>query len=447
MKCSGCCNLEVGCILRFERLRAFESTTERSIPMARVPASKQTRKRLEELFDGRGAAEGARGELVKLAARLIVEEALEEEVEDVIGRGYYQHGDGSGGQRNGYRSGRLNKAEGRIEYAVPQVRGTREPFRSAVRSAGQSYRGARAAGDRDVRARALGRDIEAAFTDGNGQSLLSKSAVSQITERLWADYQSFAGRELGEHRLIYLFLDGIAERLHLGQPREAVLAAWGITAGGEKVLLGLCPGTKEDTASAREFLCDLKGRNLNDPVLVVSDGAPGLRRALEEVFPRSLRQRCLAHRMRNLEGKVPAERWREVKAQALAAYTAASPMLAGLAKEEFVQRFERELPSATACFLDDFEACTAHLRLPIAHRKAIRTTNLLERLFGEERRRTKVIPHAFGERAVLKLMYAALIRAAERWRGIKITELDRRQLQTIRSELDRAHAERTAPAV
>jgi putative transposase len=72
---------------------------------------------------------------------------------------------------------------------------------------------------------------------------------------------------------------------------------------------------------------------------------------------------------------------------------------------------------------------------------------MLERLFGEERRRTKVIPHAFGERAVLKLMYAALIRAAERWRGLRMTEFERRQLTAIRSELNRAHAERTAPIV
>ncbi len=73
-------------------------------------------------------------------------------------------------------------------------------------------------------------------------------------------------------------------------------------------------------------------------------------------------------------------------------------------------------------------------------------TYLLERLFGEERRRTKIIPHAFGERAVLKLMYAALIRAAERWRGIRTTEFERRQLKAIHNELDCAHAERTAPA-
>jgi putative transposase len=99
-----------------------------------------------------------------------------------------------------------------------------------------------------------------------------------------------------------------------------------------------------------------------------------------------------------------------------------------------VHTYERELPAATSCFLDDFAACIAHLKLPLTHRKATRTTNLLERLFGEERRRSKVIPHAFGERAVLKLMYAAVMRASESWRGIKITEL--RQLTLLRTELN-----------
>src|SRR5438094_10513786 len=97
-----------------------------------------------------------------------------------------------------------------------------------------------------------------------------------------------------------------------------------------------------------------------------------------------------------------------------------------------------------ACLEDDFEACIAHLRFPLAHRRAIRTTNLLERL-GEERRRTKVIPHAFGERAVLKLMYAALIRAAERWRGIRISEFEQRQLKAIREEIDTDFTARNAP--
>jgi putative transposase len=98
-----------------------------------------------------------------------------------------------------------------------------------------------------------------------------------------------------------------------------------------------------------------------------------------------------------------------------------------------------------ACLDDDFEACIAHLRFPLGHRRAVCTTNLLERLFGEERRRTKVIPHAFGERAVLKLMYAALIRAAERWRWIKIAEFEQRQLNAIRGELDAQFTTRNAP--
>ena len=77
----------------------------------------------------------------------------------------------------------------------------------------------------------------------------------------------------------------------------------------------------------------------------------------------------------------------------------------------------------------------------------IRTTNLLERLFLEARRRTKVVPHAFGERPVLKLLYAAVIRAADRWRGLTIGELEQRQLRAIREELNHAHAQRVAPAV
>jgi putative transposase len=105
------------------------------------------------------------------------------------------------------------------------------------------------------------------------------------------------------------------------------------------------------------------------------------------------------------------------------------------------------LPSAIACFEDDFEACIAHLRMPVTHRRAIRTTNLLERLFVEERRRLKIIPNAFGERPVLKLMFGAMIRAAERWRAIKITDFERRQMAAVRQELDQEYeAAIAAPA-
>lgn len=165
------------------------------------------------------------------------------------------------------------------------------------------------------------------------------------------------------------------------------------------------------------------------------------------MFPRSLRQRCLAHKIRNLQSKVPEEVWRELKGAALAAYQAGSPQVAQMLKNDFAARYERDYPSATTCFLEDFGACIAHLQLPISHRRSTRTTNMLERLFGEERRRTKVIPHAFGERAVLKLMYAALIRASETWKNIVITQFELRQLEQLREHLNERHLERTAPVV
>src|SRR5438477_10987804 len=88
------------------------------------------------------------------------------------------------------------------------------------------------------------RDIEAAFRDASGGSVLSRTAVSQVTERLWQEYEAFAGRDLSEFSVAYLFVDGVAERLHAGLLREAVLCAWGITDDGQKVLLHLAPGTK-----------------------------------------------------------------------------------------------------------------------------------------------------------------------------------------------------------
>ena len=131
---------------------------------------------------------------------------------------------------------------------------------------------------------------------------------------------------------------------------------------------------------------------------------------------------------------------RSSKVRAQAVYQAPSRAIAARATAAgVVADYGRKYDTAVACFMDDFEACIAHLRFPVTHRRAIRTTNLLERLFVEERRRLKIIPNAFGERAVLKLMFGALIRAAERWRSVKVTEFERRQLTSVRKELDQEY--------
>ena len=107
--------------------------------------------------------------------------------------------------------------------------------------------------------------------------------------------------------------------------------------------------------------------------------------------------------------------------------------------------YQAEFPTATACLLDDFEAYIAHLRMPVQHRKMIRTTSLLKRLFVEQRRRMKIIPNAWGEKPVLKLMFPARIRAGEKWRPIGITGFERRQMQAIREELHVQYRTTTAP--
>jgi transposase-like protein len=414
----------------------------------RVPSSERTSQKIRELIQELEEGDGLE-ELLHLAVRRIIEETLEAEVSDVLGRGHYERRRvGQTGYRNGSRAARVKSAEGPIDYWAPQVTGTDEPFRSKIRPELEKRTPALEDLAVEMYARGLStRDIEATFRGEDGRSLLSRTAVSEVTEQLWEEYEAFATRDLSEFQLLYLFVDGVAERLHTGQRREMVLCAWGITDEGEKLLLHLSPGTKEDTASCKAFFQDLKRRGLEDPLLVVTDGAPGLIRAVEECFPRAERQRCLAHRMRNLASKISEPDWSDFRAHAKACYEAPSQEVSRVLRNELVRRYEKTFPAAVQCFLDDFEACIAHLRFPVKHRRLIRTTNLLERLFLEERRRMKAVVHAFGERAVLKLMYAALIRSAESWRGITITAFEARQLSVIQEELDDSHQRRQAPAV
>ena len=390
-----------------------------------------------------GTAAG-RSELVRLALRRIVEEALEGEVSDARGRERYERGDGEkAGYLNGDRPGKVKTAEGVVDYSAPQY--ARALHLERAGRAFGTHAGTRTAGGRALRARPVDgrhrghvrrRDGQTASVAGGGERD-HREAVGRVRRLLQA--------YLSEHTIVYLFVDGIAERLRPGQRREAVLAAWGIGEDGRKSLLGLMAGSKEDVETVRAFFQDLRARGLGDPLLVVSDGGPGIIRAIEECFPRSARQRCLAHRMRNLAAKVPADPWPEFKARATACYQAPSRTIARQLAAGIRADYGDVLPSALACFEDDFEACIAHLRLPVTHRRFARTTNLLERLFVEERRRLKIIPNGFGEKPVLKLMFGALIRAAERWRGLRFTEFELRQIAAVRKDLDHEYQISTTP--
>jgi transposase-like protein len=200
------------------------------------------------------------------------------------------------------------------------------------------------------------------------------------------------------------------------------------------VFLSLQLGNRESDEAWRDFLRDLAARGLAAPLTVTADGAPGLLRAVAECWPRSLRLRCWVHKARNVEAKVPAARWPEVKAHLYAVRDAATRATAEVAVQDFLARYGRELPSAGACLSEDLDALLGHLALPWRHRKTVRSTNLCERSFVEERRRSKTLPRFFTERSCLKLVYATLIRAATLWRKVPISAMEVEQLKLLYQE-------------
>ena len=138
--------------------------------------------------------------------------------------------------------------------------------------------------------------------------------------------------------------------------------------------------------------------------------------------------------MRNVLDKLPNSAREEVKAWLGSVRDAPTPEVGQQAAAEMIARFEAQYPAAMKSFADDLDASLAHLRVPVAHRRYVRATNLIERSFVEERRRTKVIPRFFTERSCLKLAFGALERASRRWQRVTITELKQRQLELLRKD-------------
>ncbi len=140
------------------------------------------------------------------------------------------------------------------------------------------------------------RDIEDAFRAEDGTSLLSRSAVSEITDRLWESYEAFLAKDLSGLSIHYLFCDAVFESLRRHGAKEAVLVCWGIDADGHKHLLHIGLGNKESEACWTEFFHHMTRRGLRQPTSVTSDGAPGLVNAIKAIFGSSIRIRCWFHR-------------------------------------------------------------------------------------------------------------------------------------------------------
>ncbi len=399
------------------------------------PSTRISKEILTLLQNGCEESEDLLSLLINKSVRKIIQEVLEQEIADYLGRDYFERKSSSRkGYRNGYEFKKLKTAEGPLRIDVPQLRNTDSPYRSALLQQ-MSHRTPeleRLATEMYVRGLST-RDIQDTFTDDNGTCLISKDGVSQITESLSEEYDRFCQRDLSSYDVVYLFVDGVYEslRLTLGA-KEAILCAWGILADGRKMLFHISLGNKESYDSWNDFFRNMISRGLRMPLLVVSDGAPGLTKAIDDCFPKSKRQRCLVHKLRNIANKQPQAGINELMPKIKNCYYQNDRKLAIMAATEIIDQYADVYPAAIKCFQDDIDSCLTHMEFPAGHSRYIRTTNLIERCFEEQKRRTKVIPRFLDEKSCLKLVYSTLIRVSEKWRRISMNEFELVLLKKLR---------------
>lgn len=407
--------------------------------MEKVAPSARFRAELEQALAGVGADEDPIETVGRLGARLILQQALEDEVSEFLGRGRYERAGEPVSHRNGYEPRTVRTTSGPIKLERPRVRdASKLGFESKVLGKGVARTHALESLVISGFLRGLStRDIEAALEEVFEEPVASKSTVSRICEDTRERYRQWCRRRLDEHDLVYLFCDAIYLKLRPDDtPAEGVLVCWGVTLQGRKVLLGLALGSRESYENWLSFGRDMIARGLRTPALVIADGAPGIWKAVRELWPNALEQRCTIHALRNVTSKLPERHHAEVKARWWKTFDEARS--AGEARHQLqalASDYRAAYPSAVAVIERDLDALVTHLRFPSEHRKRIRTTNLLERTFVEVRRRTKVIGRFPGETSALSLIWAVLELSSRGWRGVRMTPSIVAEIERLRREL------------
>jgi putative transposase len=419
--------------------------------ITRIAPSARLEDQISELLSGGLGEDGEHlAALGRLGARLVLQRAVEEEVAAFLGRARYERTPTATGSRNGTRSKPIQTAEGEISIAMPQVRNTAERFVSRVIPDTKAV-----VRTRPLEALVIGsyvrglsdRDIESLAQEA-GLGQISKSTVSRICRELRDRYKAFCSKSLHDVSLLALFLDAVYLPTRPSGAKEGVLVAWGYSTEGKRVLVAVRLGQRESHEDWLDLGRDLTRRGLRSPWLVVSDGAPGLVKAIDELWPEADRGRCAVHKLRNIVAKLPGRPGlhEEIKGAYWAALNeAADPADAEQRLRELVGELERPYPSAAACLADDLPALCIHLKYIPRLRKRFRSSNLLERSLEEVRRRTKVIGRFPGETSCLSLCWAVLDLFLAGAHGLGLSDLEYREV--VQLKLAREFPSHTAAKV
>jgi putative transposase len=349
-------------------------------------------------------------ERLRQAVRLALISVLDAEVDAFIGALPYERTEQRRDQRNGHYMRHLETSMGQItDLPVPR---TRSGYHTQLFERYQRRR--------DELDQAIGQMfIKGLSTRQVGQvietltgSKPSPSTVSRVFHTLEAEYEQWKTRRL-EERYAYAFADGTYFTVVYNDEgcKMPILAVSGIRPTGEREVLAFSVGDRENQPAWEDLLENLKQRGVKDIGLWVSDGNQALLNAISTKFPDSARQRCVMHKMDNVLSYVPTKQQEQLKPELKALFYQKDRQAADQAVAAFIEKYQQIYPTAIACLQRDLEACLTFYSFPKTHWKAIRTNNVMERLFGEVKRRSHKMAAAFRNEESCLLLFYAVIRS------------------------------------
>ncbi|HEX6011264.1 MAG TPA: IS256 family transposase [Geminicoccaceae bacterium] len=336
--------------------------------------------------------------------RGFLEELIEQELEAALGRGRYERGGVPTGHRHGHRTRRLTGSFGAVDIVVPRARlrsedGAEREWRSAAlpryarrtRQIEALIAGAYLAG---TNTRRVQRALAALFRGAVG-----KDVVSRAWRKVKTDWEAWCRRDLAGEDIVRLILDGTVVRVRLDRKATAVslLVVLGVRRDGQKVLLAVRAMGGESEAAWRAVLDDPIARGLRVPEFLIVDGAAGLEKALAALWPAVPAQRCTVHKHRNLLAHAPEALHAELSADYTDMIYAATAKEVEQRRRAFLRKWRLKCRAVADSLEEARERLFTFTRLPPSQWKSARTTNAVERLHEEFRRRIKtqtVLPSA-----------------------------------------------------
>lgn len=347
---------------------------------------------------------------VRSAIWLTLATVLEEEVTAFIGAPRYGRTPSRRDQRNGHYTRDLVTTVGMAEeLPVPRTRGG---FRTQLF---ERYQRRQAELDQAISEMF----VFGASTARVGQvvetltgSHPSPSTVSRVFHTLEAEFEAWKTRPLAAH-YVYVFADGTYFTVIYdtqGQ-KMPILAVVGINPAGEREVLAFTVGERENQGAWEDLLEQLKTRGVQQVDLWITDGNQAMLNAVARKFPQAARQRCVKHKMDNVLSYVPDKQRDVVEPELKAIFYQDSRAQADQAVAAFCAKYAQTYPTAVECLKRDLDACLTFYAFPKAHWKTIRTTNVIERLFNEVKRRSHKMAAAFRNEGSCLLMFFAVVRS------------------------------------